>query len=259
MRYSALLSLLTLALVSCQTKPEKTCQEYLKDKKQLDSIAKSVIEEWRANPDSSPYQIWNLGEADTSHVTYYEDYFTNPKTKNTLVLMQGEAGLSAGSAHNLLMLFDCSAHRPGVLWAGQFDEFTPTNIRDLNGDGIKEISTRDFTTWMGECSETFAITNFKDNKRNTLYAAHSFSVFDCGSDDSSFTRYTLGDTLTKQVDAKILPLGNGKFRIRQITTSTLFDGKGTVTQLYSGDKWARDTVSTPTHHSVIDTSYVDLK
>jgi hypothetical protein len=266
MRFGApsLFPLITLFMVSCSSNQEKTCHEVLREKKQLVSIAKSTIKKWRADPDNSSYVIWNLEEVDTNRVTYYEDHFTNPRTKNILVLMQGEAGLSAGTAHNLLMLFDCNAPAPKVLWAGQAGEFAPADVRDLNGDGIKEINIQSGMTWMGECNDLFDIINFKDNKRNFLYQAHSFSHLDCGSDNFSFSRYTVGDTLAKKIDSKILPGTNGKFRIRQIVSTVLYDGSTTLqmkkdAELPPETKIASDSIPLPRMRSSTDTFFIELK
>jgi hypothetical protein len=263
MRFSAiyLLTLAALALASCQNNPEMSCNDILRDRKQLDSIAKSVIDKGQGHPDSAGYYIWNLAKADTSRVTYYEDYFTNSQTKNTLVFMEGDAGLSAGSADNLLILFDCNTPAPTVIWAGQVGEFTPDDVRDLNKDGVKEIALNSFMQWMGECNETFDIINFKNNRRNDLYEAHSFSYLDCGGyyTPSMPFPYSKGDTLAKQIDAKIISDAKGKFRVQQITTYTIYDGVGTFTEVSTEKGSPPDTTFIPVRHEFVDSSFIDLR
>jgi len=96
------------------------------------SIADSLINETETE------NIRNLSEIDTGQIFTTEDYFTSAATKNRLVLVDGTAGMSAGSADNLLILFACT-DPISIIWAGQVGDFAQAGIRDLNNDGIKEI------------------------------------------------------------------------------------------------------------------------
>lgn len=167
--------------------------------------------------------IWNLSEVNTEDFFTAEDYFTNTKTKDRLVLMSGDAGGSAGTANNLLMLLSCAADTFKIVWAEQASKLGSKDIRDLNNDGIKEIVSRSSMTWMGECSDQYTIFNFKNGRKNTLYVANSFSVIGCGKDNLSES-YQKGDTLESIFDCLPIKSDGGKYIIRQIRTTKIHDG-----------------------------------
>lgn len=98
------------------TEAEKFDCKSLKDKKVILEFANSII----AKKDNK--NIWNISEIDTNEFFTCEDYFTNSKKKNRLVLIGGNAGLSAGSEDNLLILFSC-IDSLNILWSGQVGEF----------------------------------------------------------------------------------------------------------------------------------------
>lgn len=104
----------------------------LADKGVVYPIAESII----GNGGNS--EIWNLSSIDSDKFLTMEDYFTDKNSKNRIVLMGGDAGLSAGSAQNLLMLFSCKDSFT-IIWSGQVGEIKFSEIQDLNQDGVKEI------------------------------------------------------------------------------------------------------------------------
>jgi hypothetical protein len=182
-------------------------------------------------------EIWNLSEVDTSHIFTTEDYFTNAATKNRLVLVKGSAGLSAGTANNLLILFAC-ADSLQMVWAGQVGQFTQENIRDLNNDGIKEIVCTSEALWMGECNKSFTIFNFKNGKRNFLYSAHSSTVLGCGYDNLS--DFKQGDTLETEITPTLLRKDKG-YMVQQVTTIKVHNGGDSTEAVIDNVLLLRDT------------------
>jgi len=180
-------SLVILMLISCGQKTGQFDCNRLTDKKVIYEIAKSII-------NSNNENIWNLHDIDTTDFFTTEDYFTNSETKNRLVLIGGEAGTSAGTARNLLILFSCTDSL-NVIWSEQVSKFTQDDIVDVNGDGIKEIVMNTGWAWMGEIGDYYEIFNFKDEKKNDIFTARSKSVID-GDEFFGYPEfYKRGDTL----------------------------------------------------------------
>jgi hypothetical protein len=204
------------------------------DKAAMYSLALSVIDKHDND------NIWNLAEIDTTDFAVSENYFTNTKTRNRLVLMNGRAGLSAGSAHRLLMLFACPDSFK-LLWSGQVGNIHfGADIFDLTGDGIMEILETSGATWMGECTESFSIYNFEDGKHHTLFNAVSSSVLDCGGEDLG-QLYKKGDTLETHFDCSRLRTGDKKYGVRQIRTIKIHNGGHTDEQILKNLKVTVDT------------------
>jgi len=232
---------LTLGLFACNNSTDKTTsiqgQEFdcntLTDKNVIYKIAKSIIDKHDND------QIWNLSEIDTTDFFTTEDYFTNPKTKNRLVLTGGDAGMSSGTADNLLILFSC-ADTFKVIWSGQIGNFTQTDIADINGDGIKEIVCNASMMWMGECNDNYNIFNFKDGKQNFLFTAHSTSVLDCGRDNLG-ELFKQGDTLEQKFDCLLEKLRDNKYKVRQIQTVKIYAGGQTDDEIIRNLKVNIDT------------------
>lgn len=203
-------------LFSCGPPPAKQKVHFscnlLLDKQFIDSIARSVL-------DKGNEHIWNLSAIDTSEYLSTEDYFTNATTKNRLVFIGGEAGLSAGTAHNLLILFSC-LDSLSIVWAGQIGDF---DMLDLNNDGIKDIVCNSGTTWMGECNDSYDIFNFKGSDRHMLYSARSTSVLDCGQ-DSLGDVYKKGDTLESKFDCSVVRPFGKHYLVQQIRTIKIHNG-----------------------------------
>jgi hypothetical protein len=179
------------------------------------SLSESII------GDKSNSNIWNLSDVDTSNIMVIKDYFISRESKNKLILVSGSAGLSAGSASNLLILFACS-DTPAVIWAGQESGFLQNDIRDLTGDGIKEIVCTTTAQWMGECDNIFEIFNFRNGNKNSVYKAHSISIIDCGGEESY--EHSKGDTLEDLYNCSIIELKGQQFAIQQIHTVRIFNG-----------------------------------
>ena len=187
-----------LGFLACNNNIDKTTRNEksfdcssLSDKKAIFNIANSIIDK------NDNKEIWNLSKIDTSKFFILDDYFTNPYKQNKLVLIEGEAGLSAGSANGLLILFSCSDSLD-ILWSGQVGNIEPSDIKDLNGDGIKEIVCTSETIWMGECIKNFDIFNFKNGTQNFLFTAKSYSVLDCGGlEEILADHFKQGDTLER--------------------------------------------------------------
>lgn len=167
-------------------------------------------------------EIWNLNEIDTTDFFTTEDYFTNSTTKSRLVLTGGVAGMSSGSADNLLLLFDCS-DTSRLIWSGQTGDFTQDDIIDLNNDGVKEIIGISEGMWMGECNESYYVFNFKGGKQNFLFNANSWSVIDCGY-ENLHELYTVGDTLDKTLQCMLEKQNATNYAVQQITTVKLHNG-----------------------------------
>lgn len=242
-RHTNILSIiLTIGLCACNNVTDTTskneqqfdCNSFI-DKKVIFEIAKSIIEK------KDNEQIWNLSEIDTTDFFTTEDFFTNSKTKNRLVLIGGNAGLSSGTADNLLILFSCS-DKLDIIWSGQVGDFNQTDIIDLNGDGIKEIICKSSMIWMGECNDNYNIFNFKEGKQNFVFTSHSTSVLDCGRDNIG-ELYKLGDTLEINLDCSLLKLNDKEFNVRQIRTTKIHDGGQTDEEIMKKLKVSIDTTT----------------
>lgn len=218
-----LICILTLGFLACNNQTSKTSERRsnfdcnsLTDKKFIFEIAQSIVDK------HDNEQIWNISKIDTTDFFTTEDFFTNSKTKNRIVLVGGSAGGSSGSARNLLILFSCSDTFK-VLWAGQVGGFTQNDIADLNEDGLKEITINSGSVWMGECNDIYEIFNFKDGTQKILYTAHSNSVIDCGRDNLSRI-YKQGDTLESTFDCSLLKIKDNKFEVKQIHKVKVHNG-----------------------------------
>lgn len=199
-----------------------TCN-MLTDKKLVYDIAKTVIDKNESG------NIWNLSEIDTTDYFTTEDYFTNTTTKNRLVVIGGEAGMSAGSADHLLLLFSCT-DTSKVIWYEQTGEVTQADITDVNGDGIKEIVSNTDGVWMGECFDNYNIYSYKDGKRNTVFAARSFSLLGCGRDDLAES-FKKGDTLEKTLNCSLQKQNDKASFIKQIQTVKIYQGGETEDEI----------------------------
>jgi len=207
----------------------------LQDKKVIFEIATFILNKHDND------QIWNLSEIDTTDFFTTEDYFTNSKTKNRLVLIGGSAGMSSGSADNLLILLACS-NSLNIIWSGQVGDFTLTDIADLNCDGIKEIVVKASAMWMGECYDSYNIFNFKEDKQNYIYKAHSTSVIECGRDDLSEI-YKKGDTLENMFDCSLIKINDKNFKVQQIKTTKIHNGGKTGDEVLKKLKVIVDTTN----------------
>lgn len=189
------------------------CNEAINNKT-IYSIADSLINK------SETDDIWNLSEIDTTDIFRKEDYFTNPNTKNRLVLVKGSAGMSAGTANHLLILF-AYTDSLRIVWAGQVGAFNAEDIKDLNNDGIKEIICTSEAVWMGECSKSYSIFNLKDGKQNFLYSAYSSSMIGCGYDN--LDEFKPGDTLETEIRSTLLQQ-NDAYMIQRVSSIKVHNG-----------------------------------
>ncbi len=233
-----LTTIVVLGLFACNQTANKENQfdcSSLTDKQVIYTIAKSII----GKHDNK--EIWNLGEeVDTSDFFTTEDYFTNPRTKNRLVLVGGNAGMSSGNADNLLILFSC-ADTLSILWSGQIGDIDTSNIIDLNGDGIKEIICNSGRIWMGEYSENYTIFNFKGGEQNYLFKARSISFLDCGRDD--FEIFTPGDTVEHILECTLVQLNDKAYTVRQVQTTKIHNGGKTENEIIKNLKVFIDTIT----------------
>ncbi len=242
-RHTNILTLvLTIGLFACNNVSDKTSKKEqqfdcnsLTDKKVIFEIAKSIIEK------KDNEQIWNISEIDTTDFFTTEDYFTNSKTKNKLVLIGGNAGMSSGTADNLLILFSCS-DTLNILWSGQVGDFNQTDIIDLNGDGVKEMVCNSSMMWMGECNDNYNIFNFKDGIQNFVFTSHSTTVLDCGRDNLG-ELYKLGDTLETNLGCSLIKLNDKEFSVRQIKTTKIHNGGQTDEEIMKNLKVIIDTTT----------------
>lgn len=199
-----------------------TCN-MLTDKKLVYEIAKTVIDKNESG------NIWNLSEIDTTDYFTTEDYFTNTTTKNRLVVIGGEAGLSAGSTDHLLLLFSCT-DTSKIIWYEQTGEVTPADITDVNGDGIKEIVSNTGGVWMGECFDNYKIYNYKEGKRNTMFSARSFSLIGCGRDDLAES-FKKGDTIENTLNCSLQKQNDKIPFIKQVQTVKIYQGGETEEEI----------------------------
>ena len=209
----------------------------LSDKKVIYKIAASIIDK------HDNKQIWNLSEIDTTGFFTTEDYFTNSKSKNRLVLVGGNAGMSSGTADNLLIVFSCS-DTFNIVWAGQVGDITQADIADLDGDGIKEIVCNASMMWMGECDDSYTIFNFKDGKQHFIYTAHSTSFLDCGRDNLG-KLFKPGDTLAHKFDCSLIKNDDSTFNVRQIQTIKIHQGGQNDKEINAHLKVTVDTTDIP--------------
>ncbi|WP_276484617.1 hypothetical protein [Paraflavitalea pollutisoli] len=166
--------------------------------------------------------IWNLTELDTSHYFNVADYFVSADRKDQLVWIEGQAGGSAGTARNLLLLLRC-ADSLQVIGAEQVGDVSLADIKDLNGDGIKEIISQSSFSWMGECGNSYQIINYKGGVRNELLHLQGMSILDCGL-DSVYSHIQEGDTLETRLDIKLLPRESARFAVQQVRTVKIHQG-----------------------------------
>ncbi len=136
--------------------------------------------------------------------------------------MSGEAGMSSGTASNLMMIASCGDGIQ-IIWSGQVGEFSQSDIKDLNNDGIKEIVIRASMMWMGECKNSFSIVNFENGKENTIFSRHSRSVMDCGFDNYAELS-KLGDTLVSNYECEVEYVGSSTYELSQIRTIKISNG-----------------------------------
>jgi hypothetical protein len=184
-------------------------------------------------------EVWNLSEIDTTNLFSTDDYFTNNKTKNRLVLVDGSAGMSAGTADNLLILFDCTDSLK-IVWVGQVGDFQESDIRDLTNDGVKEIICTSEAVWMGECSKSYSIFNFKNGKQIFIYSNYSSSVLGCGY--NNLDEYKPGDTLETEFDCSVLSRGNSEYAIQQIRTIKIHNGGDSTEAVINDAQLQKDTM-----------------
>jgi len=163
-----------------------------------------------------------LSDLDTTNIVSFGDYFTEANIKTQLVLINGAAGLSAGTNQALLILLSCT-DTLNVLWSGQTTAFNNDDIMDLNGDGIKEIATTSSSIWMGTCSETFNIINFQNGNRNILFQAESISYIECGLPDLT-AQFKIGDTLENMRSCSIIKDEQNNFQVEEIHTVKVYNG-----------------------------------
>lgn len=237
-----LIIIFTLGFLACNNNADKTtrndklfdCSSF-SDKKAIFNIAKSIIDK------HDNKQIWNLSKIDNSNILILDDYFTNPNKQNKLVLIHGEASLSSGTANNLLILFSCSDSL-NILWSGQVGNIEPSDIKDLNGDEIKEIVCISNTIWMGECVNNFDIFNFKNGTQNFLFTAKSTSFIGCGLENLA-DKFKQGDTLENYSDCSIIELNNKEFMVKQIKTIKIHNGGKTDDEIIKKIKILIDTIN----------------
>ena len=187
------------------------------EKEQVLLIGESIVRDRTDND-----LIWNIEHLDTGEFWSSEDYFIKSGVKNKLVLLGGKAGASAGTEDNLLIIFDDRDPKK-ILWSGQTGDIAKNQVRDLDGDGIKELVFTKSNTYMGECSAAFEIVSFRDAKRKILFSRRSRSVIDCGSEEV-WKLYKIGDTLQSQYVHEIVPAANGGYEVKESGDIKIYAG-----------------------------------
>ena len=218
---------------------------WLTDKTKALNIGKDLLDEIADNK-AEHKNIWNLSSVDTSEFLCIEDYFTNTKTKSWLVYLSGEAGMSAGNANHLLMIFNCTDSLR-MVWAGQVGVIDREKIIDYNGDGVKDIVCECGSTWMGECNDVFEIYNFKGGVKNILYSAHSQSIIECGF-DTPLENHIPGDTVETKIESTIIQAPkSGDYSVKRRVEWKIHAGGENEKQMLFNLK------------TVLDSSIVELK
>lgn len=164
--------------------------------------------------------IWNLFLIKRKPFFIKKDYFTNLRIKDNLVIFEGEAGVSAGNASNLLLLLACQDTLQ-IVYAAQVGEIDTLNLRDLNKDGLKEIIVTQGMAWQGECNETYSINTFANYQHHKLFSANSQSFLACGSENIDFT--SIGDTLENWNNCSIMQQ-NDHYFVKKIRTIKIHHG-----------------------------------
>lgn len=221
--------------VRAQVQAHKVDCNVITDKLYIYNISNTIIDKDQNG------RIWNLSEIDTADFFTTEDHFINATTKNRLVIVGGEAGLSAGSANHLLLLFSC-ADSLRVVWYEQTGKVTAADITDVNGDGIKEIISNTGGVWMGECFDHYSIYNFKEGNKNTLFSAQSTSLLGCGHDDMA-EAFKKGDTLENRYDCSLQKLNDKTSVVRKIQTVKIYQGGETEEEINNRLKVVVDTTT----------------
>lgn len=178
-------------------------------------LAKSLIEK------GGNENLGNLSEIGSSELLVTEDYFIDKEQKHSLILIGGYTGYSASTADNMLMLLSCTDSLR-VLWAGQMGDIKPSDIIDMNGDGIKEIISTANSLSMGQCNDSYHIFNFKGGKQNTVFEAHSMNLIGCGYDKLA-GYYKPGDTLGHSFDCSLVKTNEKEYAVRRIETIKIYN------------------------------------
>ena len=164
--------------------------------------------------------IRNLHSVD-SVLFVLDDYFINEKEKSKVAYLSGIAGGSAGIASNLIIVFgDTTTNK--VLYSAQVGIIDPDEIRDYNGDGLKDFIINSGMVWMGECNSSYAIKNFKGGQENILYSANSYSVIGCGQDENQY-RFETGDTLSIEIENNLTKAGD-EYIVGEKQTISIYNG-----------------------------------
>jgi hypothetical protein len=165
---------------------------------------------------------FRLTDFDTTNLFVKEDYFTNSTTKSKLVVFYGSVAFGHGSLSNFCMLFTCDEFLK-LEWSGSVGVISENEIRDLNGDGIKEIEFHSGHTGQGITESIYEISNFKNGKKNDIYYAHSSS--ELGVSIEQLATYSKkGDTIDESFSISIIKMNDNKFMVKQVDTFNIFNG-----------------------------------
>jgi len=238
--------ILTLGVIACSNNPHKIATtdsvQYrqssnvnpLTDKGLIYHIADSIVTSIENKISKNEYkEYFSLRNIDTTDALIVEDYFTNNKTKTTLVLLDAEGNPPDGTDHYLLLLLSYT-DTYNLISVEQSGDFTPSDIRDLNGDGVKEIIICDSSAQEGISSDSYSIVNFRNGKMQVLFSRLSESKIyydnnglatDYHANDYDLAeRYHVGDTLEHKFECSLINNKTGTYNIRQIETSKIHNG-----------------------------------
>lgn len=188
----------------------------LRDKNALVKFGDSIISSQGLESE------FRLTDFDTTNVFVTEDYFTNSTSKSKLVVFYESVAFGRSSLSNFCMLFTCNDFLK-LEWSGSVGVISENGIRDLNGDGIKEIEFDSGYTGQGITEGIYEISNFKNGKKNEIYSAHSFSAL--GQTFEQLAAYSKkGDTIEDSFSISILKMKDHKFMVKQVDTFKIFNG-----------------------------------
>lgn len=240
MKISPFLLGVLLSALSCTEKARQKVDaaRLLTDEEQLIQLAATVKpgEKW---------EVWNLMPPDSAIILAdHTSHFTDRAKLTRLVLLQAEAGQSAGTAHNLFLLLSATSPMQ-LIWAAQTGDLD-TAFTDLDGDGIMDVIEWDSMLWMGEYNRNWSIFDLRGGSRHQHYNAHSYSLLEM--EGFPLDHLKKGDTVELIAEPELLNASNrsdSSVRVRTKTTVLRYNGGQDVEQIRSRAQVSRSVELVP--------------
>lgn len=173
----------------------------------------------------------------------FRNHFVSKDEISTVILVQESSAAYLLGQPYLLMLYECGKE-VRLLHVENNMGFSENDIRDLDGDGVMEItSTGDFLN-MGECSTNFEIFNFKGGEKNELFKSNGYSLVECGGDhDSDFKK---GDTLGREMKNELVKSENPLvYKVKVVRSYKICNGGKTSVEILKRAILVTDSILVP--------------